>query len=497
MYTVIVKVHDSPEIIGRYAIYGKIAQGGMAAVHFARLRGAAGFSRTVAVKRLHPHLADEPEFLSTLVDEARLAARIHHPNVVPTLDVLSENGELLIVMEYVRGESLGRLLRAEAVRKRRVPLPVASAIVLGALHGLHAAHEATNERGERLQIVHRDVSPQNILVGADGTARVIDFGVAKAAGRLQTTREGVVKGKVAYMAPEQLAGLQVTRRVDVYAMGVVLWEVLTGRNLFKGDSDAPLVMKVVAGVTEPPSAHARNLPADLDALVMTALSRDPAHRFASAREMADQLVRVLPPAQPTDVAAWVEELAREGLSQRAAALAEIESASSMATVRPPGAKGAAPQLARAGAGAPSVASQLTAVSVEMELPGKVPRWTGPRARFVVAIAGALLIGAGLEALVLRPNAGASSREPPRAPALDEASAHDGPAAVSAGAPAGSSSVAGSPAPSATLAIGVPSRSVPSPTPAAIPVRPRTNVTPGPARAPAQDAGTALRYANPD
>src|SRR5580700_4657373 len=169
---------ESPQVIGRYAIFGKIASGGMASVHFGRLLGAAGFSRTVAIKRLHPHLADEPEFLSTLIDEARLAARIHHPNVVPTLDVESAEGELLVVMEYVRGESLARLLRAESARGRRLPLSIASAIVIGALHGLHAAHEATSDRGAPLGIVHRDVSPHNILVGVDGMARVIDFGVA-------------------------------------------------------------------------------------------------------------------------------------------------------------------------------------------------------------------------------------------------------------------------------------------------------------------------------
>src|SRR5271170_3651744 len=132
----------SPQVIGRYAIYGKIASGGMASVHFGRLLGAAGFSRTVAIKRLHPHLAEDPQFLSTMIDEARLAARIHHPNVVPTLDVVATGGELLVVMEYVRGESLSRLLKAETVRGQRIPLPIVSAIVVGALHGLHAAHEA-------------------------------------------------------------------------------------------------------------------------------------------------------------------------------------------------------------------------------------------------------------------------------------------------------------------------------------------------------------------
>src|SRR5580704_13437939 len=190
---------------GRYTIYGKIASGGMASVCFGRLLGGEGFARTVAIKRLHPHLAEDPEFRATLIDEARMAARIHHPNVVPTLDVVTADGELMLVMEYVRGESLARLLKIERARSRRVPLHIVSAIGSGSLNGLHAAHEATSDSGEPLGIVHRDVSPQNLLVGVDGLARVIDFGVAKAAGRLQTTSDGAIKGKVAYMAPEQLA----------------------------------------------------------------------------------------------------------------------------------------------------------------------------------------------------------------------------------------------------------------------------------------------------
>ncbi len=299
----------------------------MASVHFGRLLGGAGFSRTVAVKRLHPHLAEDPEFLSAMLDEARLASRIHHPNVVPTLDVVTSDGELLIVMEYVRGESLARLLRGEIASGRRVPLPVVSAIVFGALHGLHAAHEATSDQGEPLEIVHRDVSPQNILVGLDGVSRVIDFGVAKAAGRLQTTREGVIKGKIAYMAPEQLSAGEVTRRVDLYAMAVVLWEMLAGRRMLQAPSEASLVVQVLKGIKERPSVHAPGLPSGLDELVMKALSADPARRFATAPEMAEELKRVVPPAFPSDVGDWVNSVARPVLAQRGLLLAEIESRS--------------------------------------------------------------------------------------------------------------------------------------------------------------------------
>src|SRR6516225_8996456 len=176
-------------VVGRYALYVAIAAGGMATVHLGRLIGEVGFSRTVAIKRLHPQYAADPEFVSMFLDEARLAARIRHPNVVPTLDVVATKGELFLVMDYVPGESLARLSRVCREQRRPIPHRITSAVMAGALHGLHAAHEAKSERGAPLGIVHRDVSPQNVLVGADGVPRVLDFGVAKAAGRMQETRE--------------------------------------------------------------------------------------------------------------------------------------------------------------------------------------------------------------------------------------------------------------------------------------------------------------------
>jgi serine/threonine protein kinase len=322
------RVYDNSRAMGsfgRYTIFGRIASGGMASVYFARVRGGEGFARTVAVKRLHPHLAEDPAFRATLIDEARMAARIHHPNVVPTLDVFSEEGEVLVVMEYVRGESLARLLKPEVGRP--MPLPIASAIAVGALYGLHAAHEAKSDRGLPLGIVHRDVSPQNILVGTDGLPRVIDFGVAKAAGRLQITRDGAVKGKRAYMAPEQIAGDAVTPQADVYAMGVILWEMLAAERLFCGDNESALAASVLAGVKEPPSRHTPGLPAALDALVMRAVARNPEERFASAQEMAEALVRVVTPALSADVGRWVEDLAHAALAERGAQLADLENAS--------------------------------------------------------------------------------------------------------------------------------------------------------------------------
>src|SRR5258708_29137656 len=169
-------------VVGRYLLCDEIAAGGMATVHVGRLMGTAGFSRTVAIKRLHAQFAKDPDFVSMFLDEARLAARIRHPNVIGTLDVVALEGELFLVMEYVPGESLARLWRTTFDTGRTIPLPIISAILVGVLDGLHAAHEATDDNGEPLGIVHRDVSPHNILAGTDGIARVLDFGDAKAAG---------------------------------------------------------------------------------------------------------------------------------------------------------------------------------------------------------------------------------------------------------------------------------------------------------------------------
>src|SRR5260370_3827434 len=175
-----------PRSIGRYLLFGEIATGGMASVHFARMSGAAGVSRTVAVKRLHANFARNSEFVAMFLDEARLVARIRHPNLVPTLDVVTTDGEIFLVMEYVPGESLAKLRRATFARQARTDPRIVAGVMSGVLHGLHAAHEAKDERGQSLNIVHRDVSPQNLLVGVDGVARVLDFGVAKAIGGAQT-----------------------------------------------------------------------------------------------------------------------------------------------------------------------------------------------------------------------------------------------------------------------------------------------------------------------
>ena len=314
----------SERTIGRYAMCAEIAAGGMATVHLGKLLGPVGFSRIVAIKALHPQFAKDPDFLSMFLDEARLAGRIRHPNVVSVFDVVSLQGELFLVMDYVPGETLARLARAARAQRERVPLPVALAVVVGALEGLHAAHEAADEFGHPLGIVHRDVSPQNILVGTDGAARILDFGVAKAVGRMQMTRGDQLKGKLAYMAPEQLLREPIDRGGDIYAAAIVLWELLTQQRLFQGEDEVSTFKLALDAVVEPPSKVAPELPALLDPIVLKGLARSRADRFATAREMARALEATGLLASAREVGDWVERIAHEELASRAARLAEVE-----------------------------------------------------------------------------------------------------------------------------------------------------------------------------
>jgi serine/threonine-protein kinase len=313
----------APVRVGRYALCDEIASGGMASVHFGRLLGHAGFSRIVAIKRLLPHVARDPDFVSMFVDEARLAARIRHPNVVPIVDVEAVAGELLLVMEYVHGETLSRLLRTARKRGERVPLPIVATIFSNILHGLHAAHEAHDTHGRPLGIVHRDVSPQNLLVGADGVARVVDFGVAKAAHRLQTTRDGQLKGKLAYMAPEQITATG-DRRMDVYAASVVLWETLTGERLFDGENDGAIMHQVLNMAVPAPSARVADLPSAWDEIVLRGLARVITVRFPTARAMALAIEQGATMARPSEVGEWVAGCAHEALARRTAQMARLD-----------------------------------------------------------------------------------------------------------------------------------------------------------------------------
>ena len=373
--------------VGRYALYGEIASGGMATVHFGRLLGPSGFARTVAIKRLHPQFAKDPEFCTMFLDEARLAARIKHPNVVPILDVIFEGGELLLVMDYVHGESLARVLKILEREGARPPLKFVSSVMSSVLHGLHAAHEAVDESGAPLGIVHRDVSPQNVIVGADGTSRVLDFGVAKAMGRAQVTREGELKGKYAYMAPEQIRrGNTVDRRVDVFAAAIVLWEMLAVRRLFNGDSELAIIHQVTMNEIPPLRSIGVEVPPALDAVVMRGLSREPADRFQTAREMAMALEAAVAPAPAWEVGEWLATVAPDGITRRGREVQAIEHASLSGTdVAPLSARG------DGSVDAGSVPSVMRSQVSGIALPHRPQAVALPRT--VVVIAAAVLVAA--------------------------------------------------------------------------------------------------------
>lgn len=379
-----------PRVVGRYLLYGEIAAGGMATVHFGRLSGPVGFSRTVAIKRLHPQFAKDPEFVTMFLDEARLCGRIRHPNVVPTLDVVTTEGEVFIVMEYVAGEALSKLLKTAWAKGLAVPPRIAATVVSSVLHGLHAAHQTRDEQGRELGIVHRDVSPQNVLVGVDGAARVLDFGVAKAAGRLQTTRDGQVKGKIAYMPPEQLSGASVSRQTDIYAAAVVLWEILAGRRLFDGETEALVLVRALEGKIDPPSMYNPAVGGEVDAVVLKGLARDPRTRYETAREMALAIEQTIGLASPYEVGEGVEAVATEELARRGARIAEIESASVGASV---------PRIGLAASPPEPPHSQVSSISVSRPaISTPTPARAGGAAKAFAAIAAVLaLVGGGLGA----------------------------------------------------------------------------------------------------
>jgi len=313
----------SVRTVGRYAIHDELAAGGMGRVFLGQLIGPVGFSRIVAIKELHPKLAEKAELVEMFLDEARMSARIHHPNVVQTLDVIAEPGVLLLVMEYVKGESLHRLLRTLGGMEERMPPLIAVAILVGVLQGLHAAHEATGESGQPLGIIHRDVSPPNVLVGVDGVARLLDFGVAKAAERLHMTVDGTLKGKLTYMAPELLEGAEASRLSDVYAASVVLWETLTSRRLFADDQN---ITRAVLNARIPsPREIDPTIPPLLDQIVMCGLARKADARFPDAQSMAEALENAVRPATNAQVGVWVAQIAAGALAQRASRIREIES----------------------------------------------------------------------------------------------------------------------------------------------------------------------------
>ncbi len=322
-----------PTRVGRYEIAYEIASGGMASVYLARALGAAGFEKVVAIKVIHPHLAKESAFVEMFLDEARLAARIQHPNVCQVFDFGEADGTYFMAMEYLLGEPLSRVLRR--TRKRSKPearqgLPrLAVKIIAEAAEGLHAAHEIKDDEGRLLELVHRDVSPQNIFVTFDGTVKIVDFGVARARERVHHTETGQIKGKLAYASPEQLRAQAIDRRTDIFALGICLWEFLTLERLFHRESQAATMMAVVTDPIEAPSKVAPWVPPELDAIVLRALERDPAARYQTARAFSSDLRRWLSssasPVLPEDLEAMMDFLFADAKQERQDVVRKVRS----------------------------------------------------------------------------------------------------------------------------------------------------------------------------
>ncbi len=310
--------------LGRYELLVPVATGGMAVVWAARLRGTRGFQKLVAVKTIRSEMSEDPQFEQMFLDEATLAARIRHPHVVEILDLGEVKKTLFIVMEWIDGEPLNAVMRV-AADKGGIPLPVAVRIATQMCAGLHAAHELRDDGGKLYGVVHRDVSPQNIMVTYDGVAKLVDFGVAKARGQMSETQAGQIKGKVAYMAPEQARGGIIDRRTDVFAMGIVLYTITTGRHPFRRENDMATMMNICSDERVfRPSKVMPGYPPKLETVVLQALEKDPAKRFPTANDMLRALDQALPASARVstdhDVATFLKALLGDRQDKRSAAI---------------------------------------------------------------------------------------------------------------------------------------------------------------------------------
>ncbi|MEO6420655.1 MAG: protein kinase, partial [Polyangiaceae bacterium] len=310
--------------LGRYRVVDEIGIGGMASVHLARMDGPGGFQKWVAIKRIHSHLVEDDSFIQMFLDEARVAARISHPNVATVFDLGSHEGTYWIAMEYLHGEPLREVMRRTEELGAPMPPEIACRVIADAAEGLHAAHELLGKNGEQMGLVHRDVTPHNLFVTYDGTTKVVDFGIAKFASRMSQTRAGTLKGKLAYMSPEQVHGEAIDRRTDIFALGVVLWELTTGQRLFRMESDLDTLAKVQECNVPRPSTLVRGYPIDLEKIVMKALAKNRGERFKTAREFSRALQSLLMRRglfiASDEVAAYTHSIFAERIQKREAHL---------------------------------------------------------------------------------------------------------------------------------------------------------------------------------
>src|SRR5256712_12376168 len=279
--------------IGKYKLLRLIASGGMAEVYLARQAGAAGFEKLVCLKRILPHLARDRQFVEMFLNEARLAARLDHPNIVSIHDLGETNGNYFIAMEFIDGPSLRAIAKRAQEQGEILPIPEVCKIISMAASGLQYAHDLTDARGHPLGLVHRDISPDNVLVHRNGTAKVVDFGIAKAANSASHTRTGTLKGKVAYMPPEQLRGEALDRRTDVFALGVVLYELLAGKRPWEGTSEVALIGKIMTEEPQPLIELRPDAPHELITIVEKTLAKDRSQRYQSCVELQSDLEQLI------------------------------------------------------------------------------------------------------------------------------------------------------------------------------------------------------------
>jgi hypothetical protein len=512
--------------LGRYELLAPLASGGMAQVWIARLAGEHGFERLVAIKTMRPEHSQNEAFRRMFLDEARLAARIAHANVVEVLDLGEDQGVVYQAMPLVEGDSIaGLLVRRKQLGSRGLPPGVAARLIADALCGLHRAHQLVDEDGRSLNLVHRDVSPQNVLVGVDGVAKIADFGVAKARLRLaDETEAGQVKGKFAYMAPEQLERRTVDRRADVFSVGVVLWESLTGKRLFGGIDLLDTIAKVREAPIPDPRTRQPAIPEALAEATMRALSRDPSLRFETAAAMSaavEDAARdggVMTTARELGV--LVADLCREELERRRDAVRDAARVVTRAGLPPPGlvlpgdpsALPAAPAAAAEGAeGEPALPAETTLANATLasttiarslvEASRSTAGPAGSRRTVVGAVAAALVViamGLGLAMLRGRANGTrdavmAASTDPAFAPSSSAASSGARPMTLAPDPVPDPDPAAASAIPSADSAAAPPSSTVPSH--GAPPSAPRATPRPRRPSQPAQPA-PRVKYGNP-
>ena len=383
------------ENFGKYQLLKRLAMGGMAQIYLARQRGPEGVDKQLVIKRILPHLGENEDFVRMFLDEARIAARLNHPNIVEIFDLGAQDDSFFIAMEYIHGEDLRRVWKHAERSGQLIPVPLVCRIMIEACAGLDYAHKQKDAQGKPLGIVHRDISPQNILLTFEGRVKVVDFGIAKAADQATVTRSGVLKGKYSYMSPEQAAGQKnLDCRTDIFALGVVLYELLTGMRLFKRHTDMATLQAVADCEIAPPSQINPRVPKDLDPIVMKALTREPEDRYAEALQLQlaleDWLLAHPVPSSTAHVAAFMKELYAARLAEEArlgdVLVEEAESGSPPALARRPrGARevlrrddgGAAPAGGHAGAaGAPGVHGSVGAgapAHAGPVLPGRAAR----------------------------------------------------------------------------------------------------------------------------